>query len=475
MDVHDKHKHSLATECYQCGNEFSEKQFKVADHDHVTGRYRGAACTQCNWKMRLTRTTLPVVFHNLRGYDMHGLCTTALGKMKDWELYPIAQTKEKYMALYASFPVDKEKEKTVMMKLQFIDSFQHLGISLERLVGMMQYEDMHLTRDCGLPEGVIKRKGIFPYSYFDSIDRLEETTLPPREAFRNSLTGELISEEDYKTALEAWDLLDCKTFGEYMLNYLMMDVHQLADVFEYYRKVTMQKDGIDPAHYISLPQLSLDSALKMTSVKAQLIVDESLYRTIEHGIRGGMTFVNRLLVEAEMGVDMLYVDANNLYGNALSQKLPYGGWRELTREEIESMDPATMDLDGDKGYLFVVDLNYPPHVQDASVDLPYAPQRMTVTKEMLTEEMKAQWEHVCQVRYGKEKPYRGYPKLVLDQFVKEEYVIHGKLLQFFLEQGMVITKIHTAYQFDQAAIFEPYITYNSRRRQEATNDFHKEF
>lgn len=110
-----------------------------------------------------------------------------------------------------------------------------------------------------------------------------------------------------------------------MLAYLKRDVHQLADVFEAFRKVALDGDQLDPAHYFTLPGLCLDSALKMTKAQIELFHDREMYEYAESAIRGGFTFVNKHHVtinapdceEVQFDsnkprTELLYIDANNL-------------------------------------------------------------------------------------------------------------------------------------------------------------------
>jgi len=220
--------------------------------------------------MRLQDAFLPVFFHNFRGYDCHVICQEALGQIAGWSVEVIAQTREKYMSMNAEFCVRQgdNKSRPVNMKIGFRDSFQFMTASLSSLVANLSPDQLKHTRAMCCSDDVFKHvalgKGVFPYSYFDSPDRLKETRLPPRESFFDELTQTECSVERYKMAQEAWSLLKCKTFGDYMLHYLRLDVHQLADVFETFRELTLKEDGLDPAYYFTLPGLSWDSAFKMT-------------------------------------------------------------------------------------------------------------------------------------------------------------------------------------------------------------------
>ena len=99
------------TVCPRCDKEFNkDTRKKVRDHCHITGKFRSALCHDCNRKLRLTRRTLPVVFHNFKCYDAHQIIKHGIGKFKHWQLEVIPQTKEKFMSLRAKVPVDKTKE-----------------------------------------------------------------------------------------------------------------------------------------------------------------------------------------------------------------------------------------------------------------------------------------------------------------------------------------------------------------------------
>lgn len=133
------------------------------------------------------------------------------------------------------------------------------------------------------------------------------------------------SDAEYQSAQEAWEHFDCYTFADYMHAYLKRDVHQLADIFESFRALALKCDSLDPAHYFTLPGMSLDSALKMTDACIDLLQEQSMYEFVERGIRGGFTFVNRHHIKANVDdcdgakykehksrEEMLYIDANNL-------------------------------------------------------------------------------------------------------------------------------------------------------------------
>jgi len=118
------------------------------------------------------------------------------------------------------------------------------------------------------------KKGIFPYEYLDSASRLEETSLPPREAFCSNLTERECSQEDYDHAHKVWSHFSCSTFKDYLELYLKTDVILLTDIFENFRKICMQIYSLDTAQYFTTSGLSWEAMLKTTSIQLELLTDK---------------------------------------------------------------------------------------------------------------------------------------------------------------------------------------------------------
>ena len=487
-----------ATNCPRCGAEFGDnKAKKVRDHCHLSGEFRGTLCSGCNLRLRQRRRVLPVIFHNLKGYDMHLLIKEGVGRMKDWQLSVIAQTTEKFMSLRAKIPVDQYKDKdgklkTVNFDLVFLDSFQFMPSSLCSLVGNLEVlpeTRRNILRDYpSIDDGIITRKGVFPYSYVDSPNRLSETQLPPQSAFTNDLTKEPCSDVEYAHARLAWSDFQCHSLGDYMRRYLELDVYLLADVFEAFRKMSLKEDNLDPVHYVSLPGQSYDSAFKKTGARIHLLQDAEMYTTFERGIRGGLTFINKHLVESqvlpEVGtlparkVHLAYIDQNNLYGSALSMPLPYADFEWLDEVEIRHFsDPSniiSLDVKGETGYLFDVDLDYPESLHDRTADFPLAPESGEVTEDMLSPYMKDFYARLSEVR-GSSATFKSCRKLLLTQQHKTDYICHFAILRFYLKMGMVLKRVNRVIRFKQRRFLKPYIDYNSEKRAHASNAFEKDF
>ena len=208
-----------ATICWVCNEEFNDipdengykRNEKVRDHCHFTGRYRGAAHNLCNLKYRKPKFT-PVMFQNLSGYDSH-LFIKNLG-FNEGNIDCIPNNEEKYISFTKEIQVDtymkKGETKPLHHKIRFIDNIKFMSDKLEDLVKNLPKDDFkNLEREYKDEKfNLLVRKGVYPYEYMDSFEKLKETKLPPKETFYPRLNEEGISDEDYIHAQKSW-----KTFN----------------------------------------------------------------------------------------------------------------------------------------------------------------------------------------------------------------------------------------------------------------------
>lgn len=289
--------------CSICGNHFESDEMRVHDHCHFTGKFRGAAHNICNLNYIESRT-IPVVMHNLSGYDAHlFIKELALQVRGDTSIIPI--NAEQYISftkvVWNSTMGLNMREK---IKLKFIDSFRFMPASLSHLASLIPSDKKRILhseceRDYTSEQIImLERKGVFPYDYVDNYDRLSETSLPSKEHFYSELNDEEISSEEYEFACCIWEKFQIKTLREYSDLYLKTDVLLLADVFENFRDTCHAIYKLDPAHYYTAPGLSFDAMLKYTDVKIELLTDVEMLMFVESGIRGGISQCSKRHVKA---------------------------------------------------------------------------------------------------------------------------------------------------------------------------------
>ena len=300
-------------------------------------------------------------------------------------------------------------------------------------------------------------------------DRYKEDRLPPRAEFFSRLCNRECSEADYAHAQRVWEKFKCKTMFDYHNLYLKTDVLLLADVFESFRAATITNFGLDPAYYVSAPQLSWDCMMKMTGCELTLLNDPAMFEIMNRNLRGGVSMIMKRHAQANnkyMGDAfdpnksssyIMYLDANNLYGWAMSESLPYDDFQWLSAEECQAIDWRVQTEDQEYGYFVECDLVYPDELHDAHNDYPLAPERIVVEDHLLSER-----------QFGLREQYTishiASAKLVPNFFKKEKQLVHYRNLRFYLEHGMELTAVYKAIRFRQSRWLQPYIQVNTELR-----------
>ena len=285
----------------------------------------------------------------------------------------IAKKKEDYISFSVSVEVNKYidkngEEKSKEIDLRFIDSLKFMSSSLDSLINNLARGNNEFFGFEDYNESQYKlfiRKRIYPYEYMDDFDKFKETTLPSKKAFYSKLNMSGVSNQDYEHARRVWSKFGIKDLGKYHDLYLCMDAILLANVFEDFRKVCLDKCGLDPSHFYTAPGLAWKACLKKTKIRLQLLLDPDMLLMFERGIRGGITqsvhrwakannpYMGSEYAPREPTLYVQYPDANNLYGWAMSQPLPTGGfrWVDVKPDEISKLVNSS-----EKGYLLEVNL-----------------------------------------------------------------------------------------------------------------------
>ena len=169
-----------------------------------------------------------------------------------------------------------------------------MAASLDSLVNNLPKDDFINLGLCysGDKINLLKRKGVYPYDYIDSFEKLKETKLPPKEKFHSRLDEEDISDEDYIHAQKVKEAFEIKSMEGYLELYNKVDVLLLADVFENFRDICIKNYKLDPAHCYTAPGLAWAAALKITEVELELLSDIDMLMMFEGGIRGGVSMIS---------------------------------------------------------------------------------------------------------------------------------------------------------------------------------------
>ena len=476
--------------CYICKKDFNNDT-KVRDHCHFTGKYRGAAHNTCNLRYKIPKN-VPVVFHNGSTYDYHFIIKELACEFEG-NFDFLGENTEKYITF------------SVRIKIKFIDSFRFMATSLSKLVENLtdnihndkciksnlffvravneklifkcidyekEYEkefnkellerfaNTYKFCDNDLDKFImLLRKGVYPYEYIDEWDKFSEKIIPGKESFYSNLTLEDITETDYAHANNVFKKFSINNLGEYHDLYVVSDTLLLADIFKHFRKSCLKNCELDPAHFVSLPGLAWQACLKKTNVELELLTDYDMLLMVEEGIRGGICHAIQRYAKAnnkymndydrkKKSSYIQYLDANNLYGKAITEKLPVRGFRWM--DHISKIDEAFVkdyNKNDNKGYILDVDVHYPNKLQNLHSDLPFLPERMIINNTK---------------------------KLVCNLIDKKNYIVHINELKQALDHGLKLRKVHRVIEFEQEVWLKEYIDFNTELRKNATNDFEKD-
>ena len=434
---------------------------KVRDHCHLTGKYRAPSHIVCNINVKQKDSNfIPFAFHNFSNYDCHTFFKRLVDLNKDKLKFKIIpKTNEEYIAVKYGC-------------IRFIDSYRFLSESLDNLVKNLDKDEFKILKK-EFPDKWqhLNKKLAYPYEYFNSInDYQKPVDNLKKEDFFSKLKNDYPADDEIERTKKIIKLFNIKDGEELTELYCKSDVILLTDVFEKFVKVSTKEYGNNPLYCVSLPGYTYQCALKYTDIKLQTLQDKDLILLLENIIRGGISSVmGDRYVKSDENKKILYMDATNFYGRSMSQMLRYDEiemwhghpdnyWNWL-EEIINTPD------DSDIGNFFEVDVKYPDNIKEKTKNFPFCSENKKIDPDKYNEYMKK----------IKPKNYTKSKKLICDWADKKKYLIHYRMLKFYVRHGMIVEKIHEIISFKQSKWLEKYITFKTQKRNRARNDFEKDF
>ena len=311
----------------------------------------------------------------------------------------------------------------------------------------------------------------YPYEYFNSFDDYKKPVDNlEKEDFFSKLKNDYPDDEEIAHTKEIINLFNIKNGGDLTKLYCKIDVILLADVFEKFAKVSTKEYGINPLYCVSLPGYTYQCALNYTDIKLQTLQDKDLILLIKNNIRGGISSVmGDTYVRSDENKNIIYIDATNLYGYSMSQFLPYDEiemWHGHPDHYMNWLEEILYTPDeSDIGYFVEVDLKYPDNIKVKTKNFPFCPENKKIDSDKYND---------CMNKI-KPKNYTKSKKLICDWTDKKKYLIHYRMLKFYVRHGMIVEKVHEIISFKQSKWLESYISFNTQKRNKAKNEFEKDF
>ena len=560
LTTEQKEIHDSKLFCEDCNKQFFGKN-KCFHHDHISGEYISSLCSKCNLKYQYKKF-IPIYIHNLKGYDGHFIVKSlnyyGYQDNKISNITCIPNNEERYISFSKKIKVDEYKDKDgkihdILFEIRFLDSFAFMSESLSSLSNNLHPKakqiknlneifnkienpseeeiNIHLkvldkinneninelrkiyknTSEHFKDDNQFKymiTKGVYPYEFMSSYDRMYTSILPSQDKFYSRLNDSNISNLEYKIAQNVWDTFNCNHFIDYHNIYLASDVLLLSDIWETFKATCYKIYNLDCSYYFTAPSLSWDSFLKLKhdesdgQFEIELLTDMDMYLFYEKSIRGGISQISKRYATANnkymqnynndlTDEYILYLDANNLYGDSMTKYLPLSDFKWSQNEKLminkdiknyqdhEKLKQYILSIpDNSKiGFTISCDLSYDQYDKntgnfceeltkffyDFHNNYPLAPESISIKKEMLN---KWQQENYIETNVK---------KLICHFNDKKDYILNYKILKLYLKLGLTIKKINKVVEFKQDDFMKSYIIKNTNERKEAKNEFEKNF
>ena len=205
--------------------------------------------------------------------------------------------------------------------------------------------------------------------------------------------------------------------------------------------------------------------LKFDDFKLEKVSDIDMHLFLEKGMKGGVSYISKRYCKSDKDKTVMYWDANNLYGYAMIQDLPYFGIKWLSDKEISNFD-LNVSENSPIGYILECDLKYPKKLHDLHSDYSLCPEKIEVNSDMLSD-----YCFDIADQYGIK--VGGVKKMIPNLVDKVKCVVHSKNLQYCLSLGMKLIKIHRILSFKQSDWLKKYVDFNTKKRRESSDEFDK--
>ena len=377
----------------------------VKNHCHFTSKMLGYAHNKCNLRYKFIKDNvnddyvINVFAHNSQNFDQSFLIRALQNLDNKIPFSCLPRNSNKFISLQIGSFI-------------FKDSYLFLGKSLDYLTGTIDDNDrISLKQEFGKNYQLLTKKGIYPYDYFDNTKKYNEEKLPNKEKFFNKINNKNILDKDYNHAKNIFEKFKCKNVLDYSILYLKTDICHLSDVFQKFSNFAYETYNLDPRHSYTLPGFSWQSMLKLTKIELELISDPDMYLFLIDTIRGGISVCNKKHISDNKYINknsknnkyLLYLDANNLYGYSMIQKLPYKNFKWSNNLTLDKIQIG----------IYEVDIEIPKNLHNKFKDYPLAPEIKNIPENNLSE-YQNYLNNKLNIKYnGKDK------KLILDLLPKK--------------------------------------------------------
>ena len=304
----------------------------------------------------------------------------------------------------------------------------------------------------------------YPYEIFNCTEDYQKPVNNlMKEYFFSKLKNKCPDDVGVQRTMDIIKRFNIKNGEELTEIYLKSDVLLLACVFEIFIKVSVNEFDNNPLYCVSPPGYTWQCGLKYTGINLQTLQDKDMFLLLENNIRGGISSVmGDRYIQSDENKMILYIDANILYGHSISEPLPYDEIKFDNNVKLE--DILNTPDDSDIGYFIEVDLKYPDNIKEKTRNFPFA-----VNKKINCDDFSDYMKEILPDTYTQNM------KLICDWSDKKIYLIHYRMLNFYIRHAMEVEKDHSVISFKQSKWLKKYINFNTQKRNKAKIYFERDF
>lgn len=446
-----------------------------------------------------------VYFHNAMGYDANFILRHVLRNpaYRSWGIQVIMKSSNKLQKLVLHTHKDGKSR-----AIHIGDTFLFLTLSLERIVGSIRKDEIEINtenfprffyifskRYPDVPIEMIDhvlRKNIFPYKFFTDASKLNTTIdeflkiFEPKEENLKYFSERVTVDElrdGYEDTKRVVDTYKCKDARDYHDLYLCCDVMQLADVFDRSMNILWESHNIHLTKYLGMPSASWAAFLRHDPSMSIPLYEETFYAEFFKAmIRGGITSAALRHAVADDKHSIIYLDVNGLYPYVMQKyDFPCGRFSFVPMGWAGEMVPIKLEekfamLEREhKGMCFCVDMHFPDEVKELTDMYPFAPEHRRIFREYYSDvdskELTPFLKRWSEANNGEKiSEFKG---LVCTLYDKTKYNVHWRLLKFYMEHGVIITKVWFGVMFDEGDYLAGYIRKNIAIRNERKDELGK--
>lgn len=438
-----------------------------------------------------------IYFHNAMNYDANFILRHVMAnpEYERWGIQVIMKSSNRLQKL-VFYVYRTEGKREVKRTIHIADTFLFLTLSLERIVGSIRKDDIEVNKrnfsnffrifrleypnvsDSDIDH--ILRKNVFPYKFFTHSLKLDtpieefRQIFEPKEEnlkyFSDRVTLEDL-DQGYPDTCRVFDVFKCKSARDYHDLYLMCDVMQLADVFNRSMEILWESHHIHLTRYLGMPSASWAAFLRHDpKMSIPLYEDTFFAEFFKAMIRGGITSAALRHAVADEDHSIIYLDVNGLYPYVMQKyKFPCGyfrhiplGWRGKEYCNIMLQQYFKQFETSNTGMCFCVDMHIPDSVKKMTDMYPFAPEHRRIYREYYRDldkkELTPYLKRWSEANNGAQMVE--FTGLVCTLYDKTEYNVHWRLLKFYLEHGVEITRVYFAVSFQEGDYLAGYIRKN---------------